>query len=181
MKYHDFGRSLSESHKAEDLPLWEECYRKAFPNFQAMANHRSDGDHQRNGIDRSIILQNSKQILIDEKFRTKAYSDIALEYLSDSERGVLGWVCKPLLCDYIAYAIGPLGKCYLLPVVQLQKAWSDNKDKWMNNFTIRAENKCAKTGRRWVTLSKAVSVKDLFSAMGNCLRVDFTPVEENGS
>jgi hypothetical protein len=37
----------------------------------AMIDHRQDGEHQRAGIDRSIVLNNSKQILIDEKVREK--------------------------------------------------------------------------------------------------------------
>ncbi len=87
-------------------------------------------DHQRNGIDRSIVLQNGKTIWIDEKARGKnkitgkVYTDIALEFLSDEAQKTPGWVCKPLLCDYINYAIIPLGRAYLLPVQQLQTAWN---------------------------------------------------------
>ena len=66
---HDFRDSLAKSHAAEDLPLWREVYEKAFPFFQEMLNHRMDGEHQRAGVDRSIILYNSKQILIDENVR----------------------------------------------------------------------------------------------------------------
>ena len=36
-----------------------------------MVDHRDDGEHQRAGIDRSVILANSKQLLIDEKVRNK--------------------------------------------------------------------------------------------------------------
>lgn len=158
------------------MPFWEEVYRKAFPTFAQMFNCRSDGDHQRAGIDRSIVLTNSKQILVDEKVRFKAYDDIALEYLSDEARGVPGWVVKPLLCDYIAYAIAPKGICHLLPVLQLQQAWRNNKDKWMEYFTIRAENETA--GRRWTTLSKPVPLKELFQAIGNCLHVRFPAIQQ---
>ena len=170
---HNFNKSLASSHAAEDMPFWEETYRKAFPTMVAMINHRQDGDHQRLGIDRSVVLGNSKQITIDEKVRFKAYGDIALEYLSDRDRKVPGWVCKPLLCDYIAYAIAPIGECYLLPVIQLQAAWQRRKDVWMGYRTIVAENEC--NGRSWVTLSKPVKVQELFNAIGACLRVSFTP------
>lgn len=120
---HNFAASLRASHEAEDMPLWREVYQKAFPTMQEMINHRQDGDHQRQGIDRSIILRNSKQILVDEKVRFKPYDDILLEVWSDFERKKPGWVAKDLLCDYIAYAVEPLGKCYLLPVPQLRLAW----------------------------------------------------------
>jgi len=132
--------------------------------------------------DRSIILDNSKQLLIDEKVRGrnritgKVYDDIALEYLSDRDRKQPGWVCKPLLADYIAYAIAPLGKCYLMPVVQLQMAWAKHKDMWLHNHrTIEAKNEYF--GRRWVTLSCCIPPKIIFPAIGECLRVAFDPYE----
>ncbi len=179
---HNFDDSLKASHAAEDMPFWEETYRKLFPAMRMMINHREDGDHQRAGIDRSIVLENSKQITVDEKvrFRNKktgeVYSDVALEYMSNEQRKVPGWVCKPLLCDYIAYAIAPLGKCYLLPVIQLQEAWRRNETEWMTHFTIRALNECG--GRKWTTLSKPVEVPELFKAIGGCLREEFEPFEE---
>lgn len=170
------------SHAAEDLPIWNEVYRKAFPTMRAMINHREDGDHQRAGIDRSIILENSKQILIDEKVRGRnkktglVYKDIALEYISDREREVPGWCCKPLLCDYIAYAIAPLGKCYLLPVQQLQNAWAEYGNNWIRDyFKIIAHNKGS--ARDWHTISVGVPPKVLFKAIGKCLRVQFDPCE----
>jgi len=148
-----------------------------------MTNHRQDGDHQRHGIDRSIILSNSKQILIDEKVRGKnkktgkIYTDIALEYLSDEERNKPGWIQKPLLCDYIAYCIAPLGRCYLLPTLQLQFAWEENKHKWLNNFEMRAENKNG--DYFWTTISYPVPVAELFKAIGSCLRIDFEKYDFN--
>lgn len=179
---HNFTESLAMSHAAEDLPVWEEVYRAAFPNMVAFINHRDDGQHQRNGIDRSVILNNAKQIWIDEKVRGrnkktgKVYTDIALEYLSDSERGVPGWVCKPLLCDYIAYAIAPIGKCYLLPVPQLQQAWQRHRLDWVHRYReVKAHNRSG--NREWWTLSVPVPANVLFAAIGACLRVEFTPFE----
>ena len=176
---HDFGESLRFSHSASDLPIWEEVYRQAFPSFAAMVDHRQDGEHQRAGIDRSVILENSKQILIDEKVRGRnritgaVYDDIALEYLSVAEKGVPGWVCKPLRADYIAYAIVPLGKCYLLPVIQLQIAWYRCGDYWIERFKkIEAKN------NGYTTVSVGVPVKDLFREIGGALRVTFQPLEE---
>lgn len=176
---HNFFDSLAASHAASDLPIWGEVYREAFPNFAAMVDHRQDGEHQRAGIDRSVILHNSKQILIDEKVRWRnaitgrVYDDIALEYISDSRRGVPGWVCKPLRADYIAYAIAPLGKCYLLPVIQLQLAWDRCGDYWIaNHHRVEAKN------NGYTTVSVGVPVADVFREIGGALRVKFQPVEE---
>lgn len=169
---HDFADSLAASHRASDLPIWEEIYRKSFPDFLAMVDHRQDGEHQRAGIDRSVILENSKQILIDEKIRWKPYPDIAVEYLSNDRTGAPGWACKPLRADYIAYAIAPLGMCYLLPVIQLQQAWRRKGEIWKAScFIVRAPN------RGYTTLSAAVPVHELFSEIGRALRVPFAALE----
>ena len=114
MIVHNFHDSLAASHGATDLLIWEEIYRNAFDDFAGMVDHRCDGAHQRAGIDRSVVLENSKQLLIDEKVRFRPYRDIALEVWSDEARGTPGWVQKPLLADYIAYAVAPLGGTLLI-------------------------------------------------------------------
>lgn len=171
---HDFNESLTYSHMASDLPMWKVIYKKAFPTMMTMTDHRQDGEHQRAGIDRSITLSNSKQILIDEKVRRKneitgkIYEDIALEFLSIKEKNIPGWVCKPLRADYIAYAILPLKKCYLLPVLQLQKAWLKYGGIWKRSYKIiNAKN------YDYTTVSVGVPVNVLFKAIGECLRISF--------
>lgn len=175
---YDFGECLERSHAASDLPFWEECYRKFFLTFAVMVDHRQNGEHQKAGIDRSVILQNSKQILIDEKVRGKnritgrVYEDIALEEWSKLEARVPGWVVKPLLADYIAYAIAPLGVCYLLPVIQLQAAWKIHHKEWRNpKRRIESKNK------GYHTLSWGVDVPVLFAAIGDCLSTTFKACE----
>lgn len=182
MQYHDFDTSLAMSQRASDLPFWEEVYRKAFPGLVAITRHDADGFWQREGIDRSIVLANSKQILVDEKVRFrnaktgKVYEDIALEILSDRAAGKPGWVQKPLRADYIAYAIAPLGRCYLLPVLQLQQAWKRHGAEWQRDYrSVVALNRSH--GREWHTISVAVPCSVVFQAIGACLRVQFTPCE----
>jgi len=134
---HDFKTSLERSKEVEQYPFWYDLYESLFPDMIAMQTHSEFGFWQQQGVDRSIILNTSKQILIDEKVRGRnaftghVYNDIALEFWSNYERKVSGWVCKPLMADYILYVIGPIGVAYLLPVLQLQLAWSKNKDKWL--------------------------------------------------
>lgn len=165
---HDFNGSLAASHKASDLPIWRQVYERAFPNFLAMVDHRADGEHQRAGIDRSVILANSKQILIDEKIRYKAYGDILLEYVSVDRTNAPGWVCKPQRADYIAYAVASLGICYLLPVIQLQLAWQRNGRQWVELYgTKTAKNST------YNTLNCPVPVHILFPAIGAALRIPF--------
>lgn len=174
---HDFDACLQKSHDAHDLPIWEQMYRQAFPDMLAMHDHRDDGYWQRAGIDRSIILRSSKQILIDEKVRGtnrktgRVYTDIAIEYVSNDHTGALGWAEKPLAADYIAYAIAPKGVGYLLPVPHFQAAWRLHKDEWLKQFHNReAPNEGYKT------LFCPVPVAALFRAMGQQLRLSFDPV-----
>lgn len=181
---HSFKESLAMSHKAEDLPIWGEVYKKAFPDMVGMQSYRADGFWQREGVDRGILLKTSKQLYVDEKVRGRnkktgnIYEDIALEYLSSKESKTPGWVCKPLRADYIAYLIAPLGKCYLLPVIQMQSAWERNKVEWIgNSWPIQAKNFDEKTGRAWTTLSCAVPVNVLFKEIGKDLRISFEPFE----
>lgn len=181
---HNFAESLAASHAAEDLPLWEEAYRAAFPGFQAAISHRGDGPHQRAGIDRSVILANSKRLTIDEKVRGKnkitgkVYDDISLEYWSvfygnGNKSNQPGWVCKPLLCDYIAYAIAPLGVCYLLPVLQLRLAWRENRADWVARYKeVRAKNP------GYETISVAVPAGVVMGAIQSAHCLQFTPTED---
>lgn len=174
----DFHSALARSHAASDLPFWRDCYRKAFPTMIAMHDHRQDGAHQRQGIDRSIILNNATCLWVDEKVRGrnsitgKVYKDIAIEEWSSEESQNPGWAVKSLFAHYIAYAIAPLGKCYMLPVLQLQQAWLAHSEDWKRrHFQVRARNS------HYTTVSWAIPVPELFKAMGDCLRVEFNPME----
>lgn len=179
-----FDQCLAESHASHDLPLWREIYEQAFDDMLAMHCHRKDGDFQRAGVDRSIVLECGKVLYVDEKIRKrnrngKVYTDIALEYLSNDRTNSPGWVVKPLMCDFIAYAIAPLGRGYLLPVQQLQRVWRRNGEEWIAN---------ARSGRKgfshisapnpgYSTLSVGVEPEILFPKIGSELRISFTPME----
>lgn len=177
---HDFRGCLRDSHAAADLPCWGEVYRVAFPTMVAMADHRADGEHQRQGIDRSVILADARQVLIDEKVRGvngrtgRVYEDVLLEHWSDLERRARGWVCRPSRADFIAYAIAPLGRCYLLNVLLLQRAWVDNGPAWIARYGHRrCRSGCG--GRSWTTVSVPVPVPVLFEAIGRASCFAFTP------
>jgi len=164
-----FQQDLAFSHKAEDLPIWKQIYQKAFPGFLEMISYRESGDHQKAGIDRGVYLKNAKEVLVDEKVRRQDYGDICLEFISNDYTQSPGWVCKPLRADFIAYAILPAKKCYLLPVYQMQQAWLNNGEKWKKKHgIIKAKN------IGYSTHSCTVPVNELFKEIGRCLRVSFT-------
>ncbi len=175
---HNFKESLAFSHAAEDLPVWEVVYKDAFPSMVSMVSYRDDGFWQRQGIDRGILLETSKQIRVDEKVRGrnkitgKVYNDVAIEYQSSKEGKTPGWVNKPLLADYIAYLIAPLGVCHMLPVLQLQSAWVRHGNDWIAKYPkIEAKNE------GYTTVSVGVPVDVLYPAIGGQLRVKFEPFE----
>jgi hypothetical protein len=178
MATNNFHEQLRQSHEAHALPLWEEMYKKAFPGMVAMHDHPKNGYWQQAGIDRTIVLDTSKVVYIDEKVRGrnrltgKVYSDIAVEYVSNDNTGSLGWAEKPLAADYIAYAIAPLGIGYMLPVQQFQTAWLRNKDGWLLKYGYKeAKN------RGYNTLFCPVPVNALFPAIGGELRIAFAQCE----
>ncbi len=165
---HDFNDQLAYSHSQTDQPWWNEVYRLAFPNFASMVSVRADGWAQRGGIDRVLTLNSGKTLWIDEKVRRKHWDDICLEYWSDRDRRIRGWVAKDLACDYIAYAFETSGVCYLLPFLQLRRAWREHHVKWVRDYpSVPAPN------NGYVTVSVAVPTETLLGALTQALIVEW--------
>lgn len=138
----------------------------------SMNSIRDDGWAQRGGIDRLIVLASGKQVLVDEKVRYKEYDDIALEYWSSRERKIPGWVAKDLACDYIAYAFVNSQRCYLLPFLQLRKAWAEHHRQWVGRFPkVEAAND------GYTTVSVAVPIDTLMRAIQSTLLVRWVDEE----
>ncbi len=133
----DFRRDLEWSHAQLNQSWWESVYRQAFPGFKSMEEITRDGWAQRAGIDRLVTLDDGTVLKIDEKCRREIYEDFALEYWSDEERRIPGWIGKPLNCDYIAYAFVPSRTCYLLPYQTLRTAWYRNRGVWINTYGVK--------------------------------------------
>ena len=166
---HDFAASLSLSHQQAGAPMWERVYREAFPDMVAMASIRNDGWAQRGGIDRVITLSSGRSILVDEKVRSRVYTDILLEYWSDVGRRRRGWVAQDLACDFIAYAFIPSKECYLLPFQTLRRAWRSQHRLWVDSFEkVRAQN------RGYVTVSVKVPIPVLLLALKDAMCIRWT-------
>lgn len=176
---HDFRESLRASHEQANAPFWLAAYRRAFPTLQAAVCVREDGWAQRGGVDRLLTLACGRVVRIDEKVRLKDYGDILLERWSNYEKGVPGWIVVPLLCDYIAYAVLPLRTCYLLPTLELQRAWRECGPDWARRAKagdsgfriVRAKND------RYETISIAVPKEVVFSAIRDSMVVSWTEAE----
>lgn len=174
MTVHDFHKSLAESHAYADAPWWEDVYRSAFPRVRSMVCVRDDGWAQRGGIDRIITLGCGRIIPVDEKVRKEDWPDILLERWSDEARQLPGWVQKPLACEFIAYALVPSQRCYLLPTLTLQAAWRQHGRGWCEQYKpIRARN------NGYVTLSVAVPTDTLLSAVSDAMCITWDPANNH--
>jgi hypothetical protein len=174
LKTNNFEADLKFSQEAQNEACWLEAYKKAFGDFDAAISHHQDGYHQRAGVDRSVIFKNTKRILIDEKIRRiEDTGDILLEYISNDRTGAPGWVEKPLLADWIAYAFFPSGTAYMLPVLQLQKVWRENKDSWIRKYRkIQARNSS------YFTINVPVPTRVLMDCINGALSVTFKTPQE---
>lgn len=169
---HDFADSLAKSQAQADAPWWFEVYRSAFPDMMAAVNVRADGWAQRGGIDRVLTLASGKTLYVDEKVREENWPDILLEYWSNFERKVPGWVAKDLACDFIAYAFVPSQRCHLLPFQTLRRAWRENHQAWVSNYKrIEARNS------GYTTVSVAIPTKVLLSALCDAMTVSWAKSE----
>lgn len=165
---HDFRESLGKSAAQANAPWWYEVYKLAFPSMAACVYVRKDGWAQRGGVDRMLTLESGRTISVDEKVREKDWNDIALERWSDEAKQKPGWIQKPLLCDYIAYAFIPSRRCYLFPTLLLQRAWRLSGREWIASYgQIRAYNK------GYVTISIPVPIPVLLSALSNSIVVEW--------
>jgi hypothetical protein len=188
---HSFNCSLQLAKDAGELPVCELVYRKLFSGFQSMAHHPRNGPHQKVGWDRTITLWTGKTVHVDDKFRFNAwrYKDILLEYVSVDKKGSPGWVCKPLLADYIGYIKMPraipsneslfeeltpkhqwlvIGEAFLLPVIQLQQAWARCGKEWIDKYKTRVADNGS-----YNTLNCPVPVEVLFSEIDSELRCKY--------
>ena len=172
---HDFAKSLAKSAAQADAPWWEPVYRKAFPAFSCMHSVREDGWAQRGGIDRVVVLCSGKTLSIDEKVRDKDWGDFLWEYLCDKERQIPGWCAKDLACDYIAYAFIPTKRCFLLPSLQLRRAWAENGVAWLiqANRGDRGFRIVEADNGRYITRSVAVPLRDTFKAIREAMVVNW--------
>jgi hypothetical protein len=152
----NFEEQLKFSEQASHEPFWQAVYEKAFPDMVNNMVCTGKNTNQCLGIDRVIQLKSGKTLYVDEKKRTKVYSDILLEYISNDKTNAPGWMEKDLQIDYLAYAFMPTKRCYLYPWQMLRRAWINYKDCWIKNYgTQSAPNKY------YNTLSVAVPIEEL--------------------
>lgn len=131
---HNFWDNLAASNKLSDEGDWITFYRRLWPDMLTALRLDAASEWQRWGVDRVLFLPNGKQLLIDEKKRTTKYDDFLCEEWSvyRNKCGVkVGWTLDAnKRCDFIAYAIPLLGKCYMLPFELLRITAQINLLEW---------------------------------------------------
>lgn len=167
-----FDRDLDWSHDQAEDPAWEAVYRNAFPTFAGMQYIAKDGWSQRKGVDRRVFLTDGSDYTVDEKARRGAWPDILIEIWSDEKNRKEGWIFTHG-CDYIAYLFVPTSTCYLLPRVQLQAAYKQNKAAWRAwaRASVRGFREVRAENRGYTTMSIAVPIEDLLDAVRDCMIV----------
>jgi len=144
-------------------------YKKYFGAKKIIKN--TNRTTQIRGVDKLIYLPNRKlPIRVEEKYRSRWYGDILLEYISNDTTGRLGWIEKSLLCDYIFYAINnPITKVFWFNWEQLKTLWELNKAKWIvyGEQNIHGFNKIVAKNVGYNTISVAVPVQTLLNNIKN--------------
>lgn len=166
-RVHDFTERLNWSEHLSGEAAWVEFYRRVWPDLLSAVALDKDSKWQRWGIDRVIFLPNGRQETVDEKkrdFRPRPFDDFLLEEWSDVGRQKPGWsVDGEKRCNWIAYAIPQLKKCYLLPFELLRITCQVNLEQWRRHSRPRYPIDVPNKG--WVTRNCAVEWPRLFAAM----------------
>lgn len=170
IEIHDFQEKLVESQKIQKAEFWHFLYERFFGAGITFKLNEEDSYGQRLGIDRTVIVSGGKTYQIEEKIRFQSYDDILLEFVSNSKRNTPGWVCKPLMADFILYVNLPLSNAYWLPVAPLQRAWKIHGKSWIKRRTIPAYN------HGYETLNTPVTVPEMNDAIIESLSLQ--PIEQ---
>jgi len=163
---HSFSDQLEYSSRLSDEASWVAFYQRLWPNMVSAVRIDAPGQAQRDGVDRLVILANGREFRIDEKKRKRAYMDILLEewsvyYGERDSRNKIGWALDATKrCDFVAYAIVPLHKCYLLPFEILRQAFMAHRSEWARRFRVPPA-----PNHGYVTMNVAIPTADLKAAL----------------
>lgn len=107
----------------------EKIYKAFFPRLKRFRREFRK-DYQKRGVDVIVVLP-EESFWIEEKVVRKDWEEFALEYYSNKEAGILGWMNTDLKCDYLLYVFYPSKTIYLLKWDELKKLWDKNKREWL--------------------------------------------------
>jgi hypothetical protein len=182
-----FSAALGVAEASSTSAWLDGVYRDAFLDVASIARSES-GKYtaQDNGVDVVILLKRDKVIRVEEKIRTRDFGDdVLLELKSNEERKTPGWLLKPYTADFIAYAVPSSGRCLLLPVLLLRRAWKVFGPEWYSlaksecdGFKLKRGETHGTTGcLLYRTLNIAVPTVRLLAGIGDACRASMTVSE----
>jgi hypothetical protein len=192
---HNFDRSLK--HQAQHHPCWRKIYEAVFadPIKTTISYHGDKVWDVERGIDRAVVFNNGKRKYIDEKVRWDYWPnrrtggpDILLEYWSDEERRIDGWLTKKgCEADFLAYLIAPEGRAYVMPWEKLVRAFQRHGPRWIEeNPSLKYPDGLHRSpnrdgSRRWNSVWVPVPEEDILKAVEGamCLTVDKFTIDES--
>ncbi len=171
-----FQSDLEYSLNERENEIFDKFYYRIFKNLKEI-KIVNDINMQKDGIDKILIFENGKELLIDEKKRRKDYGDILLEEWSDFEKKKVGWLGDSNKeTDYIVYAIMPSKKVFLFPFKLLQMAWINNYKKWRLIYKRRfAQNIGYRTSN--LEIPTNIVMDAIKQEMTHCLEVYNKPIQ----
>lgn len=195
---HNFDRSVKASRQAQHHPCWRQIYNDAFGEDRIkgrISYHGNRAYDMEKGIDRAVVLNNGERIYIQEKVRWDYWpnlrtgkEDVLLEYWSDEERRVEGWLTKKgTEADFLAYVIAPRGRAYVLPWEKLVRAFDRHGLRWIKENPSpkyadglhRSPNRDG--DRHWNSVWVPVPEQDILHAVEGamCLTIDQFTIDES--
>jgi len=115
-----------------------------------------DKQLQYRGHDVHLVFDN-ETIVLDEKVRRWDYDDILIEYLSDKERNIPGWIYKNE-SDYLAYLF-PTKGLYFIKTQRIKDLVNDKNSFFWQLPDIESENDNG--FKKYTTVSKAIPILTL--------------------
>lgn len=134
---HQFRQILSWEQKTSRSDIVARGYQQMVAPEIITDTFWCQNGRQRRGLDKILTLENEEEIKIEEKFRRKAYPDIALETWSNLEDQVPGWCVKEIMADIVAYWIVPQQKFYVFQSTHLRRVLRENRSQWESSAEAR--------------------------------------------
>jgi hypothetical protein len=133
---HSFTEKLYFS-KSKEGAL-DDIYKSYFKNVVDIQRiERMDRQHA--GIDTEILLESGERIIVQEKWRTREFTnDFLIEYISVERNGECispGWIYT-IDAQYIFAVYAPSNLVKIYPAAQLKLVWQANEEEWINKYRL---------------------------------------------
>lgn len=127
---HNFRDSLRVEAENSGNLFWADIYSRCFGSIRIELV--TDPGMQKLGVDRLVHFPDGRMLQIQEKFRQTDYGgDILLEYWSDKERRLPGWIAQDSAADFLTYNVANK-YAYVFSWPRLRSAWKRCHKRFVN-------------------------------------------------